>query len=317
MLNLFVLVILQQFDQYYLAEDNIIAKFEKDQQIFKNAWTEFAQANHCVKMKDSKLLAFFKSMETPLGMDKDDLNNDNDYNKNIVQMDIRADEEGFVYFNELLYKVMRKEYGIKHIRNKKLAEHEANTFMKINKIQEKMSKFLISEEKKAISVNPFLAMMYYNISFKSWMNGTKKKIEAEIKNNNIYGSEDSNDAFSESAQESDNEVEVSEYSYATEKVESYHSESSSMSNGSDNYSDSDSGIETITEHEAEENDKDNADASFEKQKGKRLLYNEDDNTEERDNKIYSSEIDIIKIEEMNNGPISEEDSEDCNESPKR
>ena len=149
------------------------------------------------------------------------------------------------------------------------------------------------------------------------MNSTRKKIEAEIKNNNIYGSEDSNDAFSESAQESDNEVEVSEYSYATEKVESYHSESSSMSNGSDNYSDSDSGIETITEHEAEENDKDNADASFEKQKGKRLFYNEDEKIKEYDSKIYNSEKDIIKFEEMDKDSIDEEDDSSSNDSPKR
>lgn len=46
MLNLFILVIIQQFDQYYLAEDNIITKFEKDLQVFKNSWTEFTKANH-------------------------------------------------------------------------------------------------------------------------------------------------------------------------------------------------------------------------------------------------------------------------------
>eukprot|EP00345_Euplotes_harpa_P007901 CAMPEP_0168351078 /NCGR_PEP_ID=MMETSP0213-20121227/21578_1 /TAXON_ID=151035 /ORGANISM="Euplotes harpa, Strain FSP1.4" /LENGTH=62 /DNA_ID=CAMNT_0008361703 /DNA_START=62 /DNA_END=247 /DNA_ORIENTATION=+ len=62
-------------------------------------------------MKDSKLVAFFKSMDKPLGMEEDDIKNDNDINKNIVQMDIRADGEGYVYFNELLYKVMRKTYG--------------------------------------------------------------------------------------------------------------------------------------------------------------------------------------------------------------
>lgn len=46
MLNLFILVIIQQFDQYYLAEDNIISKFEKDLITFKKSWTEFAANNH-------------------------------------------------------------------------------------------------------------------------------------------------------------------------------------------------------------------------------------------------------------------------------
>ena len=253
-------------------------------------------------------------METPLGMVKEELHEDGDYNKNIVQMDIRADEEGYVYFNELLYKVMRKSYGIKHIRNKQLAEHEASTFLKINKIQEKMSKFLISEEKKAISVNPFLAMMYYTISFKTWMNMTRKKLEVDIKNENIYGSEDSNDAFSESQEESDNEVEVSEYSFKTDRLESIHSDSNSMNNSGDDYSDSASGNETIIEHE-EENYKENPDGSFEKQKSKRFFDNEEDK-DGLEGKIYSSDKDIIKIEEIKNGQILEEDSEE-GESPKR
>ena len=72
-------------------------------------------------------------------------------------------------------------------------------------------------------------------------------MEAEVKNNNIYGSEDSNDAFSETDQEPDNEVEVSEYSFAAKKVDYHHSESSSMSNISDGYPYFDSGIEVITE----------------------------------------------------------------------
>ena len=38
MLNLFVLVILQQFDKYYLPKDNIIAKFKRDLENFKAVW---------------------------------------------------------------------------------------------------------------------------------------------------------------------------------------------------------------------------------------------------------------------------------------
>ena len=38
MLNLFVLVILQQFDKYYLPKDNIISKFKRDLENFKSVW---------------------------------------------------------------------------------------------------------------------------------------------------------------------------------------------------------------------------------------------------------------------------------------
>lgn len=200
------------------------------------------------------------------------MKNPNDIHKNMVQMDIRADGEGYVYFNELLYKVMKKTYGIKHIRNKKLADYEANTFIKINKLQEKMSKQLISEEKKAIAVNPFLAIMHYKISFKTWLHYTKKKYEKEAKNDNMAGSEDSNEDLSESDDEEDNVYMHSEYSYQTFEVESMGSSSAHLSNDES----FDSGIDTIIEHEAEENEKDNLDASANDIQGKRLFVDEEE-----------------------------------------
>ena len=38
MLNLFVLVIIQQFSKYYIEEDNPLARFEEDFEGFKKAW---------------------------------------------------------------------------------------------------------------------------------------------------------------------------------------------------------------------------------------------------------------------------------------
>jgi hypothetical protein len=263
MLNLFILVIIQQFDMYYLDRDNIIAKFGKDLKVFRQSWTEFAREKQCIKMKDNKLVAFFKSMEKPLGMTEEDLKDDNDIHKNIVQMDIRADEEGYVYFNELLYKVMKKTYGVKHIRNIKLAEYEGMTFIKINKIQEKMSNYLISEDKKATAVNPFLAIMYYNISFKSWVNLARKRLELEALNDNIAGSEQSNDDFSDIIHDPEKVSNGSEGSFHTFRVESVASSSanfSAKSEDEDNFSSS--GIGTIEEDEVEADEKDNPDASF-------------------------------------------------------
>lgn len=37
-------------------------------------------------------------------------------------MDLEADEEGFVYFNELLFKSMKRAFGEKRITNKILAD---------------------------------------------------------------------------------------------------------------------------------------------------------------------------------------------------
>jgi len=42
MVNLFILIILQQFDLYYLPNDNVLDRFKKDVAFFKVAWKEFS-----------------------------------------------------------------------------------------------------------------------------------------------------------------------------------------------------------------------------------------------------------------------------------
>ena len=297
MLNLFILIIIQQFDQYYLATDNVITKFEKDLVVFKNSWTEFSKPNKCIKMKDNKLVPFFKHLSRPLGMNKEDMKENSDIHKNIVQMDIRADEEGYIYFNELLYKVMKNTYGIKHIRNKRLAEKEAATFIKINRIQEKNSKFLISEEKKAIAVNPFLAIMYYKISFKTWINFAKKRYEKQARDDNILGSEHSNEDLSDSEEDQNDECEHSEYSYKTFEAESVGSSSAHLDSGRG--SSFDSGIGTIIENTVEENEKENLDASDENMKGKRLFVDEEDDDEQDEYEEDKSNNDEVQSDREN------------------
>jgi hypothetical protein len=63
-------------------------------------------------------------MEPNLGMKGE---SHNDILCEIVKMDLESDEEGFIYFNELLFKAMKRINGEKHILNKVLAEHELRT----------------------------------------------------------------------------------------------------------------------------------------------------------------------------------------------
>lgn len=76
-------------------------------------------------------------MDQPLGMKG---MNDKEIIKHVVLMEVHSDEEGFVYFNELLYKAMRRIYGEKHVKNKILVEHELRTIQKIEEIKLKMKR---------------------------------------------------------------------------------------------------------------------------------------------------------------------------------
>jgi len=65
---------------------------------------------------------------------------------------------------------MRLQYGEDHIKNKLLAEHEMRTMDRLEKIKDKMiKKSRQSEKAKAVKVNPFLTMMFRNMSYHTWV----------------------------------------------------------------------------------------------------------------------------------------------------
>jgi len=53
MLNLFILVIIQQFEKLYLNQDGPLFKFNRDYEIIVKAWVRFTGKNGCVKLKGS------------------------------------------------------------------------------------------------------------------------------------------------------------------------------------------------------------------------------------------------------------------------
>ena len=85
MLNLFIMVIIQQFEIYYLQEDNVLERFKDDLVLFKKNWTRFTADHDCLKLKDTKLVSYFRAMDPPLGMsDK----SDKDIIKDVVLMEL-------------------------------------------------------------------------------------------------------------------------------------------------------------------------------------------------------------------------------------
>lgn len=182
MLNLFILVIIQQFETYYLDEDNVISRFKEDIEMFKVTWTHFTKDLNCLKIKDTRLVAFMAQMEPPLGMRGEKMT---DIIKSVMQMELVSDNEGFVYFNELLFRVMRRVYGEAHVKNKVLIESELVAIDKIQAIKQKMIKKSRGQERlKAAQVNPFSLQLFMNASFKGWhklamQNAERRKEEAE------------------------------------------------------------------------------------------------------------------------------------------
>ncbi len=110
MLNLFILVIIQQFDDYYLPKENVLENFKKQLVEFKKQWLRYTTRYQGRRMKQEDLYNFFRELPQPLGMAG---KKPKDIIKGIIQMDIESDYSGLVYFHNLLFKAMRRVYGSK------------------------------------------------------------------------------------------------------------------------------------------------------------------------------------------------------------
>ena len=62
-------------------------------------------------------------------------------------MEMQSDEDGFVYFHELLFRAMRRVYGEQHVKNKILVDHELRTMQKIEAIKQKKQKLSWKHER--------------------------------------------------------------------------------------------------------------------------------------------------------------------------
>lgn len=134
-------------------------------------------------MKENQLTSFFRKLgedNETLGFHKDQYD-DGELKKQMLKMAIKSDQ-GYIFFNEMLYRCMRRKYGNMKI-NKKMQIFELRTqysiyLMTLN-IQNKGNRSQSNDEifnaiiKKENGVNPFLTVMNFKISFKTWLKVTR------------------------------------------------------------------------------------------------------------------------------------------------
>jgi hypothetical protein len=67
MLQVFQLVVMEQFDEYYFNTDNAINSFDELVDVFDTTWNQFTIKYKGTKIKESRLIEFFTFLEEPLG----------------------------------------------------------------------------------------------------------------------------------------------------------------------------------------------------------------------------------------------------------
>lgn len=117
---------------YYLPDDNVLDRFKNDVTSFKYTWKRFSADFEGFKIRGNDVLKFFKELKGDLGMSA--IKDKKTVERELVMMNIQADEDGFIYFNELLYKTMKRRYAYGRTKKKVLFELELDTLEKLEKI---------------------------------------------------------------------------------------------------------------------------------------------------------------------------------------
>ena len=67
MINLFILVLLNQFDDYYSNSENPMHTYKDNLEKFRKIWSVFTIRHEGKKMQKRHILKFFKSLKPPMG----------------------------------------------------------------------------------------------------------------------------------------------------------------------------------------------------------------------------------------------------------
>jgi Ion transport protein len=172
LMNLFIMVILQNYEEYEKNPESAVMLFNKHLKEFRRVWETYSFLYHGVKIHYNDLPQFMYGLSPALGLDRSVPRGK--IMRMMVALRLDIDENGFIYYNDMLFVLLKKKYKQKksgHGQATNIIEgHEKATLSALKKIQEKSKKKFLHQEKildfKGFDL--FLSLMYVNITFKSW-----------------------------------------------------------------------------------------------------------------------------------------------------
>ena len=175
MLNLFLMVTLQQYDEFTNKNYNPIEKFESFLLDFNNAWNKFSNdEDEGFRIKKTYVTQFFldfnwKKLNFPEQGKMEHIK------KYVTELKLRTDDEDYVYYHDVIYKIIFRQMGSLIERNNRDNE---TIFKKEAKVQKKIKKMINnyihkksknkSQKQKHILINtynPLTSHLYFKISY--------------------------------------------------------------------------------------------------------------------------------------------------------
>jgi hypothetical protein len=188
MLNLFLMVTLQQYDEFINKKYNPIEKFGNFLNEFNNSWNKFtSDEDKGFRIKKGLIISFFmdynwKKLNFPE-------NGRLEYiKKYISDLKLRSDEEDFIYYHDVIFKIIVKQLGSQVDRENPENALILKTEKKVQeKIKRLIDKYIGKKQKKekgkkniTIAYNPLTSQLYYKTSYiylRAFLNNYKENSE--------------------------------------------------------------------------------------------------------------------------------------------
>ena len=189
MINLFLMVTLQQYDEFTGKKYNPIEKFESFLTEFNNAWNKYSTPeDKGFRIKKTLVTNFFndfnwKKMNFPEYRKLEHIK------KYVTELKLRTDDEDNVYYLDVVYKVLLRQMGSQIDRNNPDNNLIFKTEKKVGEeVKNIINKYIGSHQKnagdakknKVIIFNPYTSHLYFKISYvylKTFLNFYKDNSE--------------------------------------------------------------------------------------------------------------------------------------------
>ena len=307
LLNLLLMVILQQYDEFSDKKYNPIEKFNSFLTDFNNCWNKFStEEDEGFRINKFLITQFFmelnwRKLNFP---EKGKLEYIKKY---LTDLKLNIDNEDFVYYHDVIFKIIYKQMGSQIDRN----NPENNLIFKTEKkIQIKIKKIIndyISKNKTQnsqkqknvlITFNPLTAHLYYKLSFlylKTFINYYKENSEllqhlGETNTFRIDGTDsvESNES-SEKSSQNDESKSNSQSSYSS-SVSGSKSNSNSNSNSESNNNNKVMKTVIKSSISEEENSNSNSKSNSEKKSKSNKSKNSKNSKNKNNNEVINQSI---------------------------
>lgn len=182
MYNMFVMVMLQEYESYHNNPNSSFNQYKETLQKFNTSWNTITSSSNKTRMDMEMLLSLALDLASDLKIDPQWSRFD--IKKHLNSLGIVPDEQGFVYYHEVLFRYFRALFRGKNAKNKihrKLIEKEEVIYtrkirklVKMDKISA-VAQLMHGAEATNGGELPFFDLIFLKSVFRSWKGYSKQR----------------------------------------------------------------------------------------------------------------------------------------------